>query len=158
MQILNTSKGIGGQLTEFRKLVKDSKKITFIGTVGFCTPFAELLSFILKNTEKEMVFLPDLNHKEAQTIVLSHNGMQLGEPANPDADTIVLLGGLAIPKMNIDPQKIKILTDKLLENADNKLIIGVCFQSIFIDQNWTDIIKFDYIIDADLTTNVKKFE
>ncbi|NLI62012.1 MAG: DUF2124 domain-containing protein [Methanosarcinaceae archaeon] len=156
MQVINTSKGIGGQLTEFRKLVKDSKKITFIGTPGFCTPFAELMSFVLRDTDKEMAFLPGLNKDMAQAIVLKPNGMQLDESVNPVADTVVLLGGLAMPKTNIDPKIMKNLVDELLENEDNKLIIGVCFQSMFIEQKWTDFINFDYIIDADLTNNIKK--
>ena len=44
MEVLNSSKGLGGQLADFRKLVEGSKKISFIGTPGFCTPFAELMS------------------------------------------------------------------------------------------------------------------
>lgn len=156
MEIISTSKGIGGQLSEFRKLVNDSKKITFIGTVGFCTPFAELMAFVLRGTDKEMVFLPDLRSGEARSIILSSHGMQLGEVTDPSADTIVLLGGLAMPKMGVEPEKIKVVVDDLLKGADKKLIIGVCFQSMLIDQKWSEIIDFDYIIDADLTNEVKK--
>lgn len=156
MEIINTSKGIGGQLTEFRKLVNDSKRITFIGTVGFCTPFAELMAFVLRGSGKETVFLPDLRSHEARLIVSSSLGMQLGDKADPSADTVVLLGGLAMPKIGVDPEKMKELVDDLLKDAEKKMIIGVCFQSMLIDQKWPDMIDFDYIIDADLSNEVKK--
>ncbi len=156
MEIINTSTGIGGQLTEFRKLVNGSQKITFIGTVGFCTPFAELMAFVLRGTDKEMVFLPDLRSNDARMIIPSSHGMQLGDAADPSADTVVLLGGLAMPKIGVEPEKMKELVDGLMKDADKKLIIGVCFQSMFIDQKWPEFIDFDYIIDADLTNEVKR--
>ncbi|WP_292469454.1 DUF2124 domain-containing protein [Methanolobus sp.] len=156
MEIINTSKGIGGQLTEFRKLVSDSRSITFIGTVGFCTPFAELMAFVLRGTDKKIVFLPDLRSDEARMIVHSSHGMQLGEKADPSADTVVLLGGLAMPKIGVEPENMKDLVDALLKDAEKKLIIGVCFQSMLINCNWPDHIDFDYIIDADMTNEVKK--
>ncbi|TQD24414.1 DUF2124 domain-containing protein [Methanolobus vulcani] len=156
MEIISTSKGIGGQLTEFRKLVSDSKKVTFIGTVGFCTPFAELMAFVLRGSDKETVFLPDLRADEARSMVFSSYGMQLDEKVDPSADTVVLLGGLAMPKIGVEPEKMKELVDELTKDAENKLIIGVCFQSMLINSNWNGFIDFDYIIDADLTNEIKK--
>ncbi len=156
MEIISTSKGIGGQLTEFRKLVTDSRKITFIGTVGFCTPFAELMAFVLRGTDKEMVFLPDLRSDDARLIVPSSHGMQLGDKADPSADTVVLLGGLAMPKIGVEPEKMKELVNEVLRDADKKLVIGVCFQSMLINCKWPGSIDFDYIIDADLTNEVKE--
>ncbi len=156
MNIISTSKGIGGQLTEFRKLVKESQRITFIGTVGFCTPFAELMAFVLRGTDKKMVFLPNLQSEKARMIVSSSQGMQLGDITDPSADTVVLLGGLAMPKIGVEPEKMKELIDALLQEAEKKLVIGVCFQSMFMEQKWPELIDFDYIIDADLTNEVKK--
>lgn len=156
MEIISTSKGIGGQLTEFRKLVSNSKKITFIGTVGFCTPFAELMAFVLRGSDKETVFLPNLRSDEARLIISSSQGMQLGDITDPSADTVVLLGGLAMPKIGVEPEKMKELVDKLTKDAENKLIIGVCFQSMLINCNWPGHIDFDYIIDADMTNEIKK--
>lgn len=156
MDIISTSKGIGGQLTEFRKIVKESKRITFIGTVGFCTPFAELMAFVLRGTGKEVVFLPNLQSDEARMIVSSSQGMQLGDITDPSADTVVLLGGLAMPKIGVEPEKMKELVDGLLQGAEKKLVIGVCFQSMFMNQKWPELIDFNYIIDADLTNEVKK--
>ena len=156
MEIINTSKGIGGQLTEFRKLVKDSKRIVFIGTAGFCTPFAELMAFVLRSSDKETIFVPDLRSDEARMIVPTSHGMQLGDKAEPFADTVVLLGGLAMPKIGVHPEEMEGIVADLLKDVENKLIIGVCFQSLLINANWLDFIDFDYIIDADLTNEVKE--
>ncbi|WP_370575837.1 DUF2124 family protein [Methanomethylovorans sp.] len=156
MKTLSTSKGIGGQLTDFRKLSRDSNRIAFIGTAGFCTPFAELMAFVIRDTGKDLKFIPDLRLNDARSIVPNACGMQLGEPVDFHADTVVLLGGLAMPKIGVEPAKMKATVDSILEGSDKKLIVGVCFQSIFQNQQWTDIISFDYIIDADLTSELKQ--
>ena len=73
--------------------------------------------------------------------------MQLGEATDPSADTVVLLGGLAIPKMNIDVNEIKKVMDAIT-NPENRTIIGVCFMSIFQETGWSEVIDFDYILDS----------
>jgi hypothetical protein len=156
MKTLNTSKGIGGQLIDFRKLVRESSVIAFIGTAGFCTPFAELMAFVIRDTGREMKFIPDLRLDDARSIVPTACGMQLGHPVDFHADTVVLLGGLAMPKMGVEPAEAKAAVDSILEGSGKKLIIGVCFQSIFNTQKWPDIINFGYIIDADLTSELKQ--
>lgn len=154
MTVLSSSKGIGGQLTGFRQLVGESNKITFIGTPGFCSPFAELMGYVLRGTEKKMTFIPNLEFDSAKSIVPTSHGMQLGESTDAHADTVVLLGGLAIPKMGIDPKDMNEMIGRVLEGADRKLIIGVCFQSIFQEQKWMEYIDFDYIVDSDLSVDV----
>ncbi|MDN5310966.1 MAG: hypothetical protein PWP14_2360 [Methanolobus sp.] len=154
MKTLNTSKGIGGQLTDFRKLVENSKRITFVGSAGFCTPFAELMAYVIRGSGREMKFVPDARLEGARSIVSTPSGMQLGEPTDFHADTVVLLGGLAMPKISIEPVKAKELVDSICEGAEKRLIIGVCFQSIFQNQNWPETIEFDYVIDADLTNRL----
>ncbi|AEH60731.1 conserved hypothetical protein [Methanosalsum zhilinae DSM 4017] len=155
MELLLTSKGIGGQLKSFKDLVKDSEEITFVGTPGFCTPFAELLSFTLRDSEKRLVFVPNMDKDSAKILAFTDDGMQLRDTADPLADTVVLLGGLAIPKNQIDPQNMNRFV-QMISKGRNSKIIGVCFQSIFQEQKWTDHIKFDYIIDADLSVEVIK--
>lgn len=147
MKTINVSEGIGGLLNNFREICKDSKKITFIGTPGFCTPFAELLSFVLRDTGKEMVFIPRTSVGYAKSIVSGPDGMQLGEAADPFADTVVILGGLAIPKMNVDVNDIKNIIDDITDHGNRK-IIGVCFMSIFQETGWTDVVDFDYLLDT----------
>ena len=154
MKVLNSSKGLGGQLADFRKLVEGSEKISFIGTPGFCTPFAELMSYVLRNSGKELAFVSNLDTSVARSITMKDLGMQLGDEVDPSADTIVLMGGLAIPKMGIDPKAINEVVEKLLEGAENKLIIGFCFQSVFQEQKWPEYIDFDYILDSDLSVTV----
>ena len=73
--------------------------------------------------------------------------MQIGESADPSADTVVLLGGLAIPKMKTDVNEIKKVIDEIT-NPDNRTIIGVCFMSIFQETGWTKVIDFDYLLDS----------
>ncbi|WP_406657281.1 DUF2124 domain-containing protein [Methanolobus sp. ZRKC2] len=154
MKVVNTSKGIGGQLTELRKLVEVSEKITFVGNAGFCTPFAELMAFVLRKTDKQMAFIPDLRFDDARSIVPTPHGMQLGDSTDPRADTIVLLGGLAMPKTGIEVEQMREMVEKVLDSSEKKLIIGVCFQSVFQKMNWVEVIDFDYIIDADLTNQL----
>ncbi|TGC09120.1 DUF2124 domain-containing protein [Methanolobus halotolerans] len=156
MKAINTTQGIGGQLTEFRKLVEKSEKITFVGTAGFCTPFAELMAFVLRKSDKQMTFIPDLKFEEARSIISTSHGMQVGDSADPRADTVVLLGGLAMPKTGIEAGKMKEMTDRILDGSGRRLIIGICFQSIFQKMDWPDFIDFDYIIDADMTNQVLK--
>jgi len=154
MKILNNSKGVGGILAGFRGLVDDSKKITFIGTPGFCTPFAELMGFVLRGSGKELAFISNLNFNDAKTMISTSDGMQLGEVTDPHADTVVLLGGVAMPKMGIDPKVMNEMILQVLEGSKHKLVIGVCFQSVFQEQKWTDKIDFDYIVDSDLSVNL----
>jgi len=154
MKVLNSSKGVGGILAGFRGLIGDSKKITFIGTPGFCTPFAELMGYVLRGTDKELTFISNLNFDDAKSIISTGDGMQLGEVTDPHADTVILLGGVAMPKMGVDPDVMNDMILRVLERSERKLIIGVCFQSVFQEQKWTDHIEFDYIVDSDLSVDV----
>jgi hypothetical protein len=66
--------------------------------------------------------------------------MQLGEPTDAHADVIVPLGGLTMPKTGINPEKANEIARKVLENSEKKRIIGLCFQSMFMQQKWDKII------------------
>ena len=157
MEILNTTKGIGGQLNDFRKIVADSERIVFFGSAGFCTPFAELLAYVLRNSEKEMVFVPGQDMDSARSIIPDEAGMQLGDPVTSvTADAVVLLGGLAMPNIGVDPQSMKETVNGVLNGSDRKLIIGVCFQSMLLNDEWLEAIDFDYVIDSDLTNELKE--
>lgn len=156
MEVINNASGIGGLLTSFRGLVKDSKRVMFIGTAGFCTPFAELMAYVIRDTPIEVGFIPDIRHHEAKAIVSTPSGMQIGDDIDHHADTIVLLGGLAMPKMKIDVDEMKETLDSILEDAENTLVIGVCFQSMFETQCWIGPIDFDYVIDSDISISTIK--
>ena len=154
MNVINTGQGVGGILNNFRGLVEDSEKITFVGTPGFCTPFAELIGFVVRN--KQLAFVPNLDFESARTLSMTKQGMQLGDSTDPSADTVVLLGGLAMPKIGVKAEEANGLVGKVLEGKENGKIIGVCFQSMFMQQKWEEVIAFDYIINADL--NIKVME
>ncbi len=81
--------------------------------------------------------------------------MQLSEKTDATADTAVILGGLAIPKMSVDVYALKsMVEDRILRG--NGLLIGVCFMSIFEQQGWYDIIDFDYVIDTHADVKILK--
>ena len=140
MQVTNTSQGVGGILNSFKGLIEGAEKITFVGTPGFCTPFAELLGFVAR--DKKLTFIPNLDFEKARSIDMTYQGMQLGEFTDAHADVVVLLGGLSMPKSGISPEKAKEITNKILENSGKRKVIGLCFQSMFTQQKWNDIINF----------------
>lgn len=152
MAIINTSKGVGGILNSFKSLVDGVEKITFVGTPGFCTPFAELLGFVAR--DRKLAFIPNMDFEKARSISMTPAGMQLGETVDAHADAVVLLGGLAMPKIGTGPEKAKEIAEKILEGSAKRKIIGVCFQSMFMQQKWDEVISFDYIINADLAVEV----
>lgn len=152
MKVINTSQGVGGILNSFKGLIEGSEKITFVGTPGFCTPFAELLGFVAR--DKKLAFIPNLDFDKARSIILTPEGMQLGELTDAHADVVVLLGGLSMPKSGISCEKANEVTCKILENSEKRKIVGLCFQSMITQQKWDELINFDYIINADLAVEV----
>lgn len=154
MKEISTSSGLGGILNAFRDITKESKRITFVGTPGFCTPFAELIAYPIRDAGKEMAFVANLDSNDAKRIVFTSHGMQLAENVDASADTVVILGGLAMPKISVDVNTLNSMIGRIL--GDGGLTIGVCFMSIFEQTGWYDVIDFDYVIDTH--TSVKVLE
>ena len=152
MPIINTSQGVGGILNSFRSLVEGAGRLTFVGTPGFCTPFAELVGYVVR--DRELAFISSQDFEKARSIFMDYEAMQLGKLTDPHADVVVLLGGLAMPKIGITPEKAKEAARKILEGSEKGKIVGVCFQSAFMQQKWDEIINFDYIINSDLAVEV----
>jgi hypothetical protein len=150
MKPIEKASGIGGLLTGFRKLARGRKKITFIGCPGWCNPFAELLGYVLRDAGKEMVFIPNLRKELAAKVIMTDYGMQLGEKADPSADTVVLLGGLAMPKMEVDVNGLKALIEEITRGHDDTQILGACVGGVFQKAGWDKKIDFDYLMDADM--------
>ena len=48
MEEINEFKGINVNLLAFKEAVGDAAKITFAGTPGVCTPFAELFAYVME--------------------------------------------------------------------------------------------------------------
>lgn len=150
----NDMKGLNGLLTIFQKETYGASKITFIGSPGLCTPFAEFLSFGVN--DKETHFLPLLNLDDCHEFELKSYGMSLkDEVSNPrDSDIVVLMGGLAIPDYNVDSDELNDLIGDILK--DDGKIIGVCFMNMFAESGWLDKFNFDSIIDGTLIPMVQR--
>lgn len=158
MKPIEKASGIGGMLTAFRKLARGRKKITFIGCPGWCNPFAELLGYVLRDAGKEMVFIPNLRKELAARVEITDYGMQLGEKADPSSDTVVLLGGLAMPKMEVDVNGLKKMIDEITEGHHDRQILGACIGGVFQQAGWDKIIDFDYLLDADMEVTTYCFK
>ncbi len=156
MEEISTSSGLGGILNAFRDITKESKRITFVGTPGFCTPFAELLAFPIRKDNKDLAYIANLDFDGAKKIVHTSHGMQLAEKTDAAADTVVILGGLAMPKISVDVHDLQSMIDRIFGGAGDKLLIGVCFMSIFEQMKWYDVIDFDYMIDTHTNSSVLK--
>jgi hypothetical protein len=140
MEKIADVKGLGGMLNGFRDLVKDDKKITFVGSPGFCTPFALFLGYPVR--EKQLCFVPGLKAEKARFIVTTEYGLELGDPTDANADVVVVLGGMAMPKIGVSAEELK----DFLKKIKYKKLIGVCFMSIFEKSGWCQVIDFDYVM------------
>lgn len=127
-------------LNGFRDLVKDERKITFVGSPGFCTPFALFLGYPVR--EKELAFVPGLQRERARRIVSTDYGLELGEAAEADADALVVLGGMAMPKIGVRIEDMK----GFLATVKHNRLIGVCFMSIFEKAGWCDALPFNSVM------------
>ena len=143
-------KGLGGMLNGFRDLVKDDQKIMFVGSPGFCTPFALFLGYPVR--EKELAFTPGLNKEKARKIITTEYGLELGEKSSFEADVVVILGGMAMPKIGVKPEEMK----NFLAQMKYKKLIGVCFMSIFEKAGWCQALQFDYLMNIILEGDLSK--
>lgn len=147
-------KGLNGQLVTFKKEVGDAEKITFIGSPGVCTPFAEFAAYAVR--DKESHFIPLLDIDECHQFEQKPYAMVLkDEVSDPhNSDVVVLLGGLSMPKYDVDTVKLNALVDEILNEGGK--IIGLCFMDMFTKTGWPDKVDFDCIIDGTLIGVVKK--
>ena len=152
MEKINEFKGINGNLLAFKEAVGETKKVTFVGTPGVCTPFAELFAYVIR--DKESVFIPLTDTTSAKKIEFAPQGMQLSEPANPHADVVALLGGLSMPKSNVTTEDVNEMISQILKK-DGK-IIRLSYMGMFKEAGWLDKVDFDCIINGTLTGSVLK--
>lgn len=154
MEDINEWKGLNGQLVAFKKEVGDAQKITYIGSPGVCTPFAEFLTNVVRDRENH--FIPLLDIGDCHQFESKPYAMVLNdEVSDPhDSDVVVLLGGLSMPKYDVDTDELNRLVDEIL--AEDGKVIGVCFMDMFTKAEWLDKVDFDCIIDGTLTGVVKK--
>ncbi len=140
MEKIQEVKGLGGMLNGFRDLVKDDQKITFVGSPGFCTPFALFLGYPVR--EKELAFIPGIKKEKMRKIVSTEWGLELGDECSFEADSVVILGGMAMPKIGVKPEEMA----DFLGNMKYKRLLGVCFMSIFEKAGWCEALSFDSVM------------
>ncbi len=150
MEKMQDVKGLGGMLNNFRDLVAEEKKITFIGSPGFCTPFALFLGYPVR--EKELVFVPGLKAENARKIVTTPYGLELGDPADANSDVIVILGGMAMPKIGVKPEEMR----AFITGIKYKKLVGVCFMSIFDKSGWCQALPFDFVMNLIIDGDISK--
>ena len=71
-----------------------------------------------------------------------------------DSDVVVLLGGLSMPKYDVDTEELMVLVNDILREGGQ--LMGVCFMDMFTKAGWLDKIDFDCVIDGTLVGVVKK--
>lgn len=150
MKKITDVKGLGGMLNGFRDLVKDDQSITFIGTPGFCTPFATFLGYPVR--DKKLTFVPNLRLEKTRELVATEHGMELGKAADPSADVVVILGGMAMPKIGVTVDEMAALLDKIR----HRKLIGICFMGILEQSGWlsSPLLSFDYVMNTFITGDV----
>ena len=152
--------GISGLTSSFKESVADlphGSKVAFVGSVAVCTPFAELLSYAVKDSGFKLVYVPKADLAQARSIVWIDNvGFSAsGGLADPKgADAIVILGGLAMPKFGCPVDQVKSAITAISDGKQAK-VVGVCFMSIFERSGWTKELPFSRVIDATMTVQIK---
>ncbi|WP_305512872.1 DUF2124 domain-containing protein [Methanobrevibacter sp. V14] len=147
-------KGLNGQLATFKKEVGDAQKITYIGSPGVCTPFAEFMAYAVR--DKENHFIPLLDIEECHEFESKSYAMVLkDEVSDPhDSDVVVLLGGLSMPKYDVDTDELMSLVNSILK--EDGQLMGFCFMDMFTKAGWLERIDFDWVINGTLIGTVKK--
>lgn len=154
MEDVSEWKGINGQIVSFKNEVGDAGKITFVGSPGVCTPFAELLAYAVR--DKETHFIPLLDVDDCHQFESKPYGMVLSdEVSSPDdSDAVVLLGGLSMPKYDVGTGEVNALVKNILK--EDGILIGVGFMDMFSKAGWLEKIDFDCVIDGTLIGVIKR--
>ena len=149
--------GIVGFTKLFRNEMVDLPEasiVVFTGSRAVCAPFAELLAYSVRDMKLDIYFSPLADEKDCRALVwqddtgygISTTGRELAE-----ANAIVVLGGLAMPKFGCSVEKVKQFIH-MTSKADHVKVIGVCFMDIFQRSGWQKSIKFDAMINATMET------
>ena len=136
MEDIENWKGINGQIVAFKNAVGDAEKITYMGTPSVCTPFAALMAYAVRDKENHFISFIDI--ETSHEFELKPWGMTLTDVVSDphDSDVVVLLGGLSMPKADIDTEELKGVVNDILKE-DGKLI-GLCFMDMFAKAGWLE--------------------
>ena len=154
METISEFKGLNGNIVAFKEAVGDVEKVTFLGTPGVCTPFAALFSYAIRDKESHFISRADID--TCRQFEFKPYGMQLNEEISDphESDAVVLLGGLTMPKANVDVDELNATIQEILKE-DGK-IIGAGYMDMFTKAGWLDKVDFDAIVDGTLTGVTKK--
>lgn len=146
-------KGLVGLSRCFRGAVsgyKGSGKLLFVGSPYTCLPFAEFLSYAIRDLNMKTYFMPGLEVEKIREIVpLEGYGFQLGKVEDRgNFEVVVLLGGLALPKTYVDPASLK---KALLRVSKLDYVVALFFQGVMRKEEWLNEFKFRFIVDADIS-------
>ncbi|MBC7113254.1 MAG: DUF2124 family protein [Candidatus Methanomethyliales bacterium] len=152
-------KGLVGLSRCFRTAVVKSNRsgrLLFVGTPYTCLPFAEFLTYSIRDLPLRPHFSPNgETDKIVELVDRKGYGYALGESfVGESFSIVVLLGGLAMPKSQVDPSDLK---RKLSSVSALDCVIGVCFQGVMDKPEWRDTFKFKYFINAEIS-KVSLFE
>ncbi|XRO75978.1 DUF2124 family protein [Methanocaldococcus sp. 28A] len=151
LKLLKEENGLTPMLREFKNFIENNniESVAFVGSIGVCQPFAELFGYAIRN--KESYFIPNGDLSNVKKLVIKDVGMQMENFESLDkVDAVVLFGGLAMPKYNVETDKIK----ELIKRLSPKKVIGICFMSIFKKAGWDKEIEFDYLIDGHIKISI----
>lgn len=159
MEEILTDKGLSGLSRCFRRAIVESKrsgKLLFVGSPFTCLPFAEFLTYSIRDLPIKAYFSPNGDLDKISEIVAKEGiGYTIGNVEKvEDFEIVVLLGGLAMPKSQVDPASLK---EKLSKVSKLDCVIGVCFQGVMKKPEWIDTFRFKYFIDSDVS-RVSLFE
>lgn len=150
MEKSERKKGIAGLTNLFKDSVEDipnGSKVAFTGSIGSCPPIAEMLAFAVRKREFELSYVPLANSLEARLMKWTEGlgfTMSAEKAQLQQADVLVVLGGLAMPKIGCPIEDVEALIDEL---GDIRLI-GIGFMDILNRNGWTDKLSFDTLIDG----------
>lgn len=145
--------GIVGFTKLFRNEVIDLPEgsiVVFTGSRAVCAPFAELLAYSIRDRKLDLFFSPMADEKDCRALLWEEGtgyGISPVGKKVTDAASIVVLGGLAMPKFGCPVENIQQFIDKT-SKPDRVKVIGVCFMDILKRSGWHLCIKFDAIINA----------
>ncbi len=151
------SEGISGLTRLFREALTetdDGSAIFFVGSEAVCPPFAQLLAYAVRDRKMRFGFCPKAVWDSSRTMKwVDGAGFQIGkEPFEPvEADVIVILGGLAIPKFGCPVEDVKALISQI---PKCKKVMAVGFMDAFRKAGWHTSIHLDVLIDGYMSAEV----
>lgn len=139
--------GLTGLFRESVADLPDGSRIAFTGSVGGCLPIAELLALAVRKRGFQLSFVPLADPAEARPMRWSEGvGFTVGAEKMmlQQADALVVLGGLAMPKIGRPVEDVESLHRQL----GSPRLIGVGFMGVLERMGWTKRLPFDALIDG----------